>query len=671
MMRGGSMVITKQRFLLGAMLGLSFVLIAACGGPEQKKAKFLKRGTALYEKADFVKAKLEFKNALQIDPQFAEAYYMLGMSAVQLRDFNGAYGMFVRTIELSPQHAGAQIQLAKFLVGSGKLDEAMGKTESVLKSDPKNEDALILKTVILAKKSSRDAAQKFLESVIGMSVRKPEGYTLLASLSVQKGDIQGAERILQEGIRANEKAVPLYLALTDLYLKNKKADDAVTLVQKMIDREPGVSQHRMLLAGIYWETGKEQAAADVLKKYISEDPKQEARWIESANFYTMRNRAADAEKMLKDGISRTEKSFELRFSLSALYLSTNRADEAVALLQECIGLERDPSNPNVLHAKNSLAQLYISRQETDKAQKYAEEVLKESPKNVDANYIAGTIYLRKNDSARAVAVFNTVVTEQPQFVPAYIGLADAYAAGRDFNLAGDTLQKAQKIAPDSRDVLRAMGRIAADQKEFKKAETYYRGLLEKNPKDIEVRSDLGDLFLRAGDAGRAEREYAEIKRSMPDQPLGYIKMSGLYASQKKWDRAIAELDLVVRRHPDLWSAANDLAYLLTEYGSGKKDVDRAMQLVQKANTLSHENPSVLDTFGWVCFRNGDLKQAITWLEKAQAGNSVNPVINYHLGVVYDRSGDKNKAKEFLRKAIAFKSGFPGKEDAEKILASIH
>ena len=61
---------------------LVILVTLSCGGPEQKKMKFYNKGKSLYEKGDYVKAQLEFKNALQIDPKFADAYYMLGMVAL-------------------------------------------------------------------------------------------------------------------------------------------------------------------------------------------------------------------------------------------------------------------------------------------------------------------------------------------------------------------------------------------------------------------------------------------------------------------------------------------------------------------------------------------------------------------------------------------------------------
>ena len=290
---------------------------------------------------------------------------------------------------------------------------------------------------------------------------------------------------------------------------------------------------------------------------------------------------------MKEGIRQNAKSFQLRFALSAFYLGTNRHDQALAVLQECLGLDKDSGNPNILQTKNSLAQFYLSRQDIDKAKLYVDEVIKESPKNVDANYIAGTIHLRKHEGVEAVSSFRTVVNERQQFIPGYVSLAEAHAMNKEMNLAFDTLQNALKIAPDSRDIIRAMGRLYSAQKDFKNAESQYRSILDKNPNDLEVRVDLGDLMMIAGDFKRAEEYYAEIKKRVPSNPMIYVKMSALYSAQKKWDRAISELEHVVSIHPELWSTTNDLAYMLSEYGKrGRKTLTARLFSLRRQNLLA-------------------------------------------------------------------------------------
>ena len=116
-------------------------LTANCGGPEEKKMKFFNKGKGLYEKGDFVKAELEFKNAVQIDPKFADGHYMLGMVSLKKGNIRGAYGSFSKAVELSPDHLGAQVQLGRVFLGAGQPDKAMEKAELVLKQKPTHEEA--------------------------------------------------------------------------------------------------------------------------------------------------------------------------------------------------------------------------------------------------------------------------------------------------------------------------------------------------------------------------------------------------------------------------------------------------------------------------------------------------------------------------------------------------
>jgi tetratricopeptide (TPR) repeat protein len=660
----------KSRMFLGIVALIAVMITVSCSGPEQKKAKFYNKGKALYEKAEYAKARLEFKNAIQIDVKYADAYHMLGMTALRSGDPRGAYGSFSKAVELNPQHWDAQVQLGWFLLGGGNANDAMDKAELVLKNKPAYEDALILKGAVLLKKKEVEAARQYFESVLGRDVHKPDGYLLLASIYAQKGDVRNVEKVLLDGIRDNQKAVALYLSLAELYLKKKRVDDAISQIQKVIELEPTVDQHRLNLAAIYWQSGREQQARDVLRSFVQADPEKEDRWIQAAQFYFARNKQGDGEEQLKEGIRQNGKSFKIRFALSGFYFLSNRPDQGLAVLQECLGLERDAANPNILHTKNSLAQYYLSQQELDQAKKYADEVIKENPKDVDANYIEGTIHLRKQEALQAVPSFRTVINERQQFIPGYVGLADAHLLIKEYKLAFDTLQNALKIAPDSREVIRAMARVYEAQKDFKSAEAQYRKLLAANPKDLDVHADLGDLMLLAGDVRRAEEEYLDIKRRGPSNPFGCVKLSALYAGQKKWDKAISELEQAVRIRPDLWTTTNDLAYMLSEYGSGKKDLDRALALAEKAKSLNPDSPSVFDTLGWINYRKGDMQQSIEWLEKAQAKSVGNPVINYHLGMAYSGLGNPEKAKQYLRTALASKAPFPGRDEAEKTMAAI-
>ena len=113
-----------KRSIVIVSIVLLAVILAACGSPDQKKAKFFEKGKTLYEKGDYVKARLEFKNAIQIDPKFSEAYYMLGMTELKEGNFKQAYAAFSKTVDLSPDHLNAQLQLGHLFLLEKEPDKA-------------------------------------------------------------------------------------------------------------------------------------------------------------------------------------------------------------------------------------------------------------------------------------------------------------------------------------------------------------------------------------------------------------------------------------------------------------------------------------------------------------------------------------------------------------------
>jgi len=691
----------KTRLWLSGLLLLSCFLLGACGGPEAKKAKFLERGKEYYAKKDFVRAGLEFKNAIQIDPKFAEGYHQLGLSQLSRGDFRGAYGSLSKATELDPKLVAAQIQLGKLMLIVGERGKAMEKAELVLKGAPDDVDAQLLKGAVLTVGKETGKARAYLEGLQAKGIDRPDLYLLLARVYTQEKDSRSAEAALQRGIKGHGKDVALRRALADLYAAGNRFDAAAEQVKVVIALQPDMYGNSITLAALYWNTGQEAKGRVVMDNLVAAKPLDEDRRLDVARFYLSRGAVPGAEKLLQEGIRLNAKTFRVRFALADVYKNTGRSEKAVAVLNDCLALEKDRENPDILTTLNALARVHLQRQEVDKAKGYADEVVKASPKNVDAHMVRGNLALLAGDGAGAVAEFRTVVGARPQFVPGYLFLAEGHLLKKEMNLAQEALQNALKADPKSRDALRAMGRFHAMRKEYPKAEENLRKILEENPSDLEVRADLGDVYAAVGEPGKAEREYGEIKRLAPKAPLGYVKLGELYRAQGKRDRAAAEYAAAIReapgnlplymflgrtyvegkeyakaakvyeealaRRPDFWVAANDLAALLCEHPGTGKELDRAVELARGALKIHPDDPVVQDTLGWAMYKKGDNAQALDLLAKAQGKLTGHPEVNYHLGMALVKAGKKEQGKEHLKTSLAAKGDFPWKAEAARTL----
>ncbi len=95
------------------------------------------RGMIWVETGQFSKAKAEFLQVLQMDPNNPVAWNNLGNAYRALEDFDNAKNAYRKAIELSPHYAFPQNGLATILVKENKANEAIPHFEKAIELDPK------------------------------------------------------------------------------------------------------------------------------------------------------------------------------------------------------------------------------------------------------------------------------------------------------------------------------------------------------------------------------------------------------------------------------------------------------------------------------------------------------------------------------------------------------
>ncbi|MGB5234996.1 MAG: tetratricopeptide repeat protein, partial [Candidatus Macondimonas sp.] len=83
-------------------------------------------------------------------------------------------------------------------------------------------------------------------------------------------------------------------------------------------------------------------------------------------------------------------------------------------------------------------------------------------------------------------------------------------------------------------------------------------------------------------------------------------------------------------------------------------LQEAQDLIQRALAMNPDNPAILDSLGWVYFRQGDLEAADRYLVQAYEQLS-DPEVAAHLGELRWRQGRRGEAREIWGKAH---SAFP-------------
>src|SRR5579883_2260876 len=124
--------------LYRAVAGISLIaLIAAgCMGAEGRKAHHLQRGQEYLAAGNLEKARIEFRNALQIAPNDSEARYENGVVAEKLGELRSAGQFYQGAIDTQPDNVAARAALARIYVFAGLPDKALETLKPSLDKHP-------------------------------------------------------------------------------------------------------------------------------------------------------------------------------------------------------------------------------------------------------------------------------------------------------------------------------------------------------------------------------------------------------------------------------------------------------------------------------------------------------------------------------------------------------
>ncbi len=119
-----------------------FLLVfTTCGAfAEEKTAKScLEQGMARYDKKDTENALKSFREAIKIDPNFAQAYYSIAVIFDEQKKIDEALSYYEKTLKADPNYAKAYFNIATLYELRRQPAKAVKKYESFLKTTTRSD----------------------------------------------------------------------------------------------------------------------------------------------------------------------------------------------------------------------------------------------------------------------------------------------------------------------------------------------------------------------------------------------------------------------------------------------------------------------------------------------------------------------------------------------------
>jgi tetratricopeptide (TPR) repeat protein len=224
--------------MLCACLCLAAVQFSGCSSREQRAENYYKQGMSYLTKKDYVKARLEFRNALQLKKDMIEAWRALAQVDEHDKNWKELAASLRRIVELDPKDIASTMRLSKLFLASGAFDEALKMANLAADRNPQNANAIAVKAAALFKINDTDGAIRTAEKAHNIEPGNADASAVLAFAKYSQGDANGALRTLENVAPAHKDDLGILLMKFRIFDREGNQQQAEATLRKLIALHP-------------------------------------------------------------------------------------------------------------------------------------------------------------------------------------------------------------------------------------------------------------------------------------------------------------------------------------------------------------------------------------------------------------------------------------------------
>jgi tetratricopeptide (TPR) repeat protein len=456
----------------------------------------------------------------------------------------------------------------------------------------------------------------------------------------------------------------------------QRDEDAITSAKLWVELDPDNLEARLTLANLLARHGRTLAALPhmevILRAGGAANFTALARGYEELDTKVQLTFLNSIRGLLKD----YPDNAQLMICQALMLEELGKTEQALAALQPVFEI-----NPSLLQAVVLDAKLRLDLGQKSKAYTRLETVLSQEPENHRLRMQYARL-LTRTDLEKAEQQFQLLLDQAPDEPDLLFSLALIQREIDDLDSARENLMRLLELNARTDEAHYYLGRTAEEQLRLEDALTHYMQvqpgrdfgaateraatLLLESGQSAELNTYFDHLrsrypqlserlYVMEADKLSSRNHLAEaiqlLDRGMEDFPLSTsLRYSRSMLYEKQGNLGLAEQDLrdILEREPENATALNALGYTLANRTDRYAE---AADLIARALALSPNEPAILDSMGWIKYRQGEYSQALIYLQRAYRAFP-DPEVAAHLGEVLWAAGEEDAAITVWKQGLA-------------------
>lgn len=501
---------------------------------------------------------------LAINPNAAEAYFMLSSYDTALKGDSAGFEDVKKAAELSPRNNYYLERLAQGYIKNNDYGEAIEAYKKLTQNSPKRADLLKVLVALYGKVKDYD------------------------------GMISTLGRI--EELEGNSEEVTL-TKMQAYSLQGKKQEELGEL-QAMAARHPNDLNYKVMIGNWLLQNGKPQEAFSEYQNVLVQEPDNNMAMMSMIDYYNTAGQKQKADSIQEAMLLSQKTPLESKVSIIQQVVSADMKSGADST--HVLGLfKKILSQPQ---KTSDMAELYVAYMTfkgvpTDTISSAIEEALTAFPDNVSLRIQLLSNEWNKRDFARVAELSQQAIDYTPDKFVFYYYLGLAYVQEDEDEKALDAFRRGiAHVESDTKaelvsDVYGFIGDLLHRQDKAEETYEAYESSLKWNSDNYEVLNNYAYYLSEEGrQLAKAEQMSYRTVQAKPDDMNCLDTYAWILFKQKKYKEALPFIDMAVKN--DTTASATILEHA-GDIHAKNGDIDTAVSYWQKANEHTTEENAVL------------------------------------------------------------------------------
>ncbi len=477
-------------------------------------------------------------------------------------------------------------------------------------------------------------------------------------------------------LELNPSSAAIHYKLAEVLVKTGETEKALPYAEKAREIDPDNKYYHLLAAEIHKGTGNLQKSAEIYEELVDQVNGTQQYLYELAQLYQYQNKFEEALEAYKRAESYYGLSEAVLYEKQKIYLKQGNLDQLVSDWDELIR-----ESPNEKRYYFKLAEILISNGRYEQAREKLSTIREDESNIARIDLLLSEIERKQGNLAASLSMLEAplkssdiAISRKLQLLGGFLSYLPNEEVEKELvnntKLLAEEYPKEYQAQAFAGDVLYQIG-------ERENAVDFYLKAIGLSPGNFSVWQNVINLELQLSDFDSVVAHSETALEYFPNQAIFYYfnglgnfvnkdfqasvnaletgkkyttdpsllgefygQLGDAYNGLSNHKKSDESYEAALERNPNNDHVLNNYSYFLS---LREEKLEIARSMCERLMKLQPDNPTYLDTYGWVLYVSGEYKEAKKYLKRAIELDDSDGTVLEHYGDVLFRLGEVEEA----------------------------